>query len=194
LFAHGYPAPVGWRAPLVELEINRVAVEIREAAAKRDETEQMRSPILTSKRFIQRTIDEMNAPIDNAALDRWVALVRDLMDQVTVVGREEHAVAIWRTASDDGVNRSDSVSRWLRRAGAGRLLNRLGVAENEIPLPHPEHSRAWLNVAILECAWCGQVAERTSPVQRHCPDCRAALKRARSVNATARARAAQRRS
>ena len=53
--------------------------------------------------------------IDNAALDTRVAWVRDLMDRVTVDGREEHAVAIWRTASDDGVNRSDSVSSWLRR-------------------------------------------------------------------------------
>jgi hypothetical protein len=32
-----------------------------------------------------------------------------------VHGREEHAVAIWRTASDDGVDRSASVSSWLRR-------------------------------------------------------------------------------
>jgi hypothetical protein len=42
-------------------------------------------------------------------------LTCDLMDRVTVDGREEHAVPIWRTASDDGVNRSDSVSSWLRR-------------------------------------------------------------------------------
>jgi len=42
-------------------------------------------------------------------------VVRDLVYQVTVDGREEHAVAIWRTATDDGVNRSDSVSSWLRR-------------------------------------------------------------------------------
>jgi hypothetical protein len=37
--------------------------------------------------------------------------VRDLLDRVTVDGREEHAVAIWRTASGDGVNRSDPVNR-----------------------------------------------------------------------------------
>jgi hypothetical protein len=41
--------------------------------------------------------------------------IRDLMDRVTVDGREEQAVAIWRTASDDGVSRSDSVYEWLRR-------------------------------------------------------------------------------
>jgi len=32
-------------------------------------------------------------------------------------GGEEHAIATWRTAFDDGVNRSDSVSSLLRRAG-----------------------------------------------------------------------------
>jgi hypothetical protein len=53
----------------------------------------------TSKRFIQQTMDEMNGLIDNAALDTRVAWVRDHMDRVTVDGREEHAVAIWRTAS-----------------------------------------------------------------------------------------------
>ena len=53
--------------------------------------------------------------IESSALDTRVAWVRDLLDRVTVDGREEHAVAIWRTASDDGVNRSDSVSSWLRR-------------------------------------------------------------------------------
>ena len=50
-----------------------------------------------------------------AALDTRVAWVRDLLDRVTVDGREERAVAIWTTATDDGVNRSDAVSEWLRR-------------------------------------------------------------------------------
>jgi len=43
------------------------------------------------------------------ALDKRVAWVRDLLDRVTVDGREERAVAIWTTATDDGVNRSDAV-------------------------------------------------------------------------------------
>lgn len=34
--------------------------------------------------------------IDNAELDTRVAWVRDLLDRVTVDGRGEHAVAIWR--------------------------------------------------------------------------------------------------
>ena len=57
----------------------------------------------------------MTGLIENAALDTRVAWVRDLLDRITVDGREEQAVAIWRTATDDGVNRSDSVSSWLRR-------------------------------------------------------------------------------
>ena len=69
----------------------------------------------TSERFAQQTMGEMKGLIDNAALDTRVASVRDLMDRVAVGGCEEHAVAIWRTASDDGVHRSDSVSSWLRR-------------------------------------------------------------------------------
>jgi Recombinase zinc beta ribbon domain/Recombinase len=102
-------------AERIALEIDQVAAEIRQAAAQLDELEQLRTPMSTSKRFIQQTMDEMNGLIDNAALDTRLAWVRDLMDRVTVDGREEHAVAIWRTASDDGVNRSDPVSSWLRR-------------------------------------------------------------------------------
>ncbi len=102
-------------AERIALEIDQVAAEIRRAVAKRDELEQVRTPMATSKRFIQQTMDEMTGLMKNSALDTRVAWVRDLLDRVTVDGREEHAVAIWRTASDDGVNRSDSVSSWLRR-------------------------------------------------------------------------------
>ncbi len=37
------------------------------------------------------------------------------LGRVTVDGREEHAVAIWQTASDQGVSRGDPVRSWLRR-------------------------------------------------------------------------------
>jgi hypothetical protein len=73
-------------------------------------------------------------------------------------------------------------------AGAGRVLNRLGTPTNEIPLPHPERSREWLNVALVECGRCHQVVARTSPIQRHCPECRRALKGARSREAVRRRR------
>jgi hypothetical protein len=142
----------------------------------------------TSKRFIQQTIDEMTGLIDNAALNTRVAWVRDLPDRVTVDGREEHAVAIWRTASDDGANRSDSVSSWLRRAGVGRVLNRLGTVENAISLPRPERSRGWLKLSLVECDQCHQIIERRSPIQRHCRECRQRLKGDRSREAMRRCR------
>jgi site-specific DNA recombinase len=102
-------------AERIALEIDKVAAEMRQAVLKRDELEQVRKPLSTSQKFVQQTMDEMTGLIENSALDTRVAWVRDLLDRVTVDGREEHAVAIWRTASDDGVNRSDSVSSWLRR-------------------------------------------------------------------------------
>ena len=58
---------------------------------------------------------EMTGLIENAALDTRGAWVSYLLDRVTVDGREEYAVALWRTATDDIVNRSDSVRSWLRR-------------------------------------------------------------------------------
>jgi hypothetical protein len=115
---------------------------------------------------------------------------RDLFERVTIDGREEHAVAIWKEPTDDGVNRSDSVSSWLRRAGAGRVLKTLGEASTKISLPHPSRSREWLTVALVECQCCHQVVERRSPVQRHCTDCRRALKQLRSRQAVARSRRA----
>jgi hypothetical protein len=83
-------------------------------------------------------------------------------------------------ATDDGVNRSDSVHERLRRAGAGRVLKTRGETSSQIPLPHPPRSRAWLEAALFECARCHQVGERRSPVQVHCSECRAVLKRQRS--------------
>jgi hypothetical protein len=91
-------------------------------------------------------------------------------------------------ATDDGVNRSDSVHEWLRRAGAGHLLRSRGEAVNEISLPRPTRSREWLQFALVECANCHQVVERTSPVQQHCPECRRVMKRARSREAVRRSR------
>jgi hypothetical protein len=79
-------------------------------------------------------------------------------------------------------------SSWLRRAGAGRVLNRLGTANGEIALPHSGRSRELLNVALVECARCHQVIARAAPIQRYCPDCRRAIKGARSREAVRRRR------
>ena len=90
------------------------------------------------------------------------------------------------TAENDGL-----VAGSQLRAGAGRVLNSLGTAENEISLPRPGRSREWLRVALVECAICHQVVERTSPIQRHCRECRRAIKAARSREAVRRSRAAK---
>ena len=102
-------------AERIALEIDQVAAEIRQAVAKRDELQQVRTPMSTSKKFIQQTMDEMTGLIENAALDTRVAWVRDLFERINVDSREEHAVAVWKATDDEGVNRSDSVTEWLRR-------------------------------------------------------------------------------
>jgi hypothetical protein len=83
-------------AERIALEIDQVAAEIRQAVDKRDQLEELRAPMSTSKKFVQQTMDEMTGLIENAALDTRVAWVRDLLDRVRMDGREEHAVAIWR--------------------------------------------------------------------------------------------------
>jgi vacuolar-type H+-ATPase catalytic subunit A/Vma1 len=102
-------------AERIALEIDEVAAELRQASTQLEGLQRVQEPMRATKKFVQQTMDEMTALIENAALDTRVALVRDLLDRVTVDGREERAVAIWRTATDDGVNRSESVSSWLRR-------------------------------------------------------------------------------
>ena len=73
--------------------------------------------------------------------------MRDLFERVDVDSRELKAVAVWIMTTGQRVNRSDAVSGWLRRAGAGPVRNRLGTveSENEIPLLglHATHAKAW---------------------------------------------------
>lgn len=64
---------------------------------------------------IRETIDEMSGLIQHAGLDTRVAWVRDLFERIDVDSREEHAVAVWKATNAEGVNRSDSVTEWLRR-------------------------------------------------------------------------------
>jgi hypothetical protein len=44
--------------------------------------------MLTSKKFVHQTMDVMTGLIENAALDVRVACLGDLLDRVTVDGRE----------------------------------------------------------------------------------------------------------
>jgi hypothetical protein len=102
--------------------------------------------------------------------------------------RKRSAVAaIFRS----GVNELAVGSR--DRAGAGRVLKSRGTAESAIPLPRVGPSREWLKVALVECAMCHQVVERTSPIQRNCTDCRRAIRGARSREAVRRSRARKQR-
>jgi len=57
----------------------------------------------------------MSGILDHAPLATRVAWVRDLFERIDVDSRDEEAVAVWRAATDEGVNRSDSVYEWLRR-------------------------------------------------------------------------------
>jgi len=117
-----------------------------------------------------------------------MAWVRDFFERIDVDSRESHAVAVWKAVTDEGVNRLDSVSEWLRRAGPSRLLKERGESASRVTLPRPSRSRAWLKVAPLECQDCRQVVERRSPVQRYCHDCADARGRVRSRESMTRRR------
>jgi hypothetical protein len=109
-----------------------------------------------------------------------MAWVRDLFERIDVDSRESHAVAAWKAVTDEGVNRLDSVSEWLRRAGPSRLLQRRGYLMSTLEVPRLCRSRAWLEDATLECRRCRLVVGRRSPIQRYCPECAAILARERS--------------
>lgn len=57
----------------------------------------------------------------------------------------------------------------LRRAGAGRVLDRLGTAATVIAVLR--RSREWLKVTLLQCHRWHQVCERRSHRQRLCSEC-----------------------
>ena len=115
-----------------------------------------------------------------ACIDRASPVSHAVSHRTTKSGRPE-----WPRVARSG---RSTRGRWLRRAGAARVLNRRGTAASEVPLPHPARSRGWLKSALLECAECHQIAERRSPAQRHCPECAASLRGSRSREAVARAR------
>lgn len=69
---------------------------------------------------------------------------------------------------------------WLRRAGPARLLIAQGGMPTQISLPRTGASREWLAKAHVECDRCHGIAERTSPIQRRCLECRRITKQARS--------------
>jgi hypothetical protein len=72
-------------------------------------------PIRITKRMVDDTIAQFEGTLERAPLDTRVATVRDLFERVDVDSRELKAVAVWNVNTDQGVNRSNAVSEWLRR-------------------------------------------------------------------------------
>ena len=99
----------------INVEIDAVAAELEAAQAQIAELDQAERPLRITTKLVGQTIDDMNEILDHAPLATRVAWVRDLFERIDVDSRDEKAVAIWRAATDDGVNRSDSVYEWLRR-------------------------------------------------------------------------------
>ena len=79
------------------------------------EGRQAERPLRITTRLVRHTIDDMNGILDHAPLATRVAWVRDLFERIDIDNRHEKAVAVWKAAADEGVNRSDSVCEWLRR-------------------------------------------------------------------------------
>ena len=90
-----------------------------------------RWPRVRAKGSVRETIDDMNGILDHAPLATRVAWVRDLFERIDVDSRVEKAVAVWRAATDEGVNRSDSVS-----SGSGGRTRTYDQAVNSRPLYH----------------------------------------------------------
>ena len=99
----------------INVEIEAVAAELEAAQARIAELDQAERPLRITTKLGQQTIDDMNGILDHAPLATRVAWVRDLFERIDVDSRDEKAVAVWRAATDEGVNRSDSVYEWLRR-------------------------------------------------------------------------------
>lgn len=99
----------------INVEIEAVAAELEAAQARIAELDQAERPLRITTKLVRQTIDDMNGILDHAPLATRVAWVRDLFERIDVDSRDEKAVAVWRAATDEGGNRSDSVYEWLRR-------------------------------------------------------------------------------
>ena len=99
----------------INVEIEAVAAELEAAQARIAELDQAERPLRITTKLVRQTIDDMNGILDHAPLATRVAWVRDLFERIDVDSRDAKAVAVWTAATDEGVNRSDSVYEWLRR-------------------------------------------------------------------------------
>ena len=65
---------------------------------------------------------------DQAPVETRVAWVKDLFERIDVDGVQQRAATRWKAATDQDVDRFESVTEWLRRAEAGHLLRSRGEA------------------------------------------------------------------
>jgi hypothetical protein len=87
-----------------------VADELSQASADLERLDEVQEPLRITPKLVRETIDKMSGLLEHAGLDTRVAWVRDLFERIDVDSREQRAVAVWKAASDAGVNRSDSVT------------------------------------------------------------------------------------
>ena len=102
-------------AERITLEIETLSAELAAAAARLNDLELAERPLRITKQMVDDTIAQFEGILERAPLDTRVATVRDLFESVDVDSRELKAVAVWNMTTDQGVNRSDAVSEWLRR-------------------------------------------------------------------------------
>jgi hypothetical protein len=91
----------------IQMRAERCAPDLDEATARIRELQQEDANL--------PPIEDMNGILDHAPLATRVAWVRDLFERIDVDSPDEKAVAVWRAATYEGVNRSEYVYEWLRR-------------------------------------------------------------------------------
>ncbi|MDH4334020.1 MAG: hypothetical protein OEW24_01990 [Chloroflexota bacterium] len=92
-----------------------MGAELAAATARLNDLQLKERPIRITKRMVDETIAQFEGILERAPLETRVATVRDLFERVDVDSRELKAVAVWNVTTDQGANRSDAVSEWLRR-------------------------------------------------------------------------------
>jgi hypothetical protein len=102
-------------AERITLEIETLGAELEAATVRLNDLQLTERPIRITKKLGNDTIAQFEGILERAPLETRVATVRDLFERVDVDSRELKAVAVWNMSTDQGVNRSDAVSEWLRR-------------------------------------------------------------------------------
>ena len=109
------PQSTSRAAERITLEIETLGAELEGATARLNDLQLTERPIRITKKLVNDTIAQFEGILKRAPLETRVATVRDLFERVDVDSRELKAVAVWNMTTDQGVNRSDAVSEWLRR-------------------------------------------------------------------------------